>query len=131
MRIVLLIILNHIKMKLIIKNLKQVPHEVEIPNTDITVKELKAEIEKSHGFDSTLIKLLFSGAVLDDTRTLSSYQIKEDSVLIMMNNKLKPKNVPKEEPPKQEQPPAQQQQQQPSQSNQPQPPQILQELKPD
>ena len=119
-------------MKLIIKNLKQVPHEVEIPNTDITVKELKNEIEKTHRFDSSLIKLLFSGAVLDDTRTLASYQIKEESVLIMMNNKIKPKNVPKEEPPQQtqQQEAPQQQQQQPSQSNQQQQPQMPQQQQP-
>ena len=104
-------------MKLIIKNLKQVPHEVEVPNADVTVKDLKNEIEKVHGFDSSIIKLLFSGAVLDDTRTLSSYQIKEDNVIIMMNNKLKPKNVPKEEP---QQPQQQHAQSQPQQQQQPQ-----------
>ena len=119
-------------MKLIIKNLKQVPYDVDVSSMDITVKELKNEIEKVHGFDATLIKLLFSGAVLDDTRTLASYQIKEESVLIMMNNKLKPKNVPKEEPQQQvqQQPSQQVQQQQPSQQQQQQPPQP-QQPKPD
>ena len=126
-------------MKLIIKNFKQVPHEVEVPNADVTVKDLKNEIEKVHGFDSSIIKLLFSGAVLDDTKTLASYQIKDDSVLIMMNNKIKPKNVPKEEPqqPQQQQPsqPQQQPPQQVQEQPQPEPPkqpaQVPQQPKPD
>ena len=85
-------------MKLIIKNLKQVPHEVEVPDTSVTVKDLKVAIEKAHGFDAIHLKLLFNGIVLEDSKTLDSYNIKEDFVIIMMNTKIKPKNVPPSQP---------------------------------
>ena len=83
-------------MKLIIKNLKQVEHNVEVSSDDITVKQLKNEIEKVHGFDSNQLKLLYKGIVLDDSKTLKEYDIKEESALIMMNTKVKPKNIPQE-----------------------------------
>ena len=46
-----------------------------------------------HGFDASLLKLLHSGVVLDDTKTLEDYKIQDESVIIMMNSKFKPKNV--------------------------------------
>ena len=90
-------------MKLTIKNLKQVPYEIEVPNDSITVKDLKIAFEQKHGFDASSLKLLYSGAVLDDTKTLNSYNIKTNCVLIMMNAKTKPINVPQNEPPKEQQ----------------------------
>ena len=90
-------------MKLVIKNLKQVPHEIEVPNDSITVKDLKIAFEQKHGFDASSLKLLYSGAVLDDTKTLNSYNIKTNCVLIMMNAKAKPINIPQNEPPKEQQ----------------------------
>jgi UV excision repair protein RAD23 len=90
-------------MKLIIKNLKQVPHNVEVKDDKITIKELKLEIEKVHGFDATHLKLLFNGVVLDDSKTLESYGIKDEFVIIMMNTKAKPKNVSVEETEQQKQ----------------------------
>jgi UV excision repair protein RAD23 len=80
-------------MKLIIKNLKQIVYNVEIESDKSTVLDLKKEIEKSHGFDSNLLKLLFNGVVLDDSKTLENYKIQDESVIIMMNTKIKPKNV--------------------------------------
>ena len=82
-------------MKINIKNIKQVEYNVEVSSDSITIKDLKNEIEKVHGFDSNQLKLLYSGSVLDDSKTLQSYNIKEDSVIIMMNSKVKPKNIPK------------------------------------
>ena len=82
-------------MKLILKNLKQVQYNVEVESEKVTVKDLKNEIEKNHGFDSSLIKLLHNGKVLEDAKTLEEYQIKEESVIIMMNTKLKAKPSPK------------------------------------
>jgi len=84
-------------MKLIIKNLKQVPHNVEVANEKVTIKELKLEIEKVHGFDANHLKLLFNGVVLDDTKTLENYGIKDEFVIIMMNTKAKPKNTSNEQ----------------------------------
>ena len=51
----------------------------------------KNEIEKVHGFDSNLMKLLHNGVVLEDAKTLRDYNIKDENVIIMMNSKIKPK----------------------------------------
>ena len=80
-------------MKIIIKNLKQVTYTVEINSEKPTILDLKKEIEKTHGFDSSTLKLLFNGVVLDDSKTLEEYKIKDESTIIMMNSKVKPKNV--------------------------------------
>lgn len=102
-------------MKIILKNLKQMQYIVELESEKNTIKDLKNEIEKLHGFDSAQIKLLFNGKVLADDKTLEEYQIKNENVIIMMNTKLKAKENPqpteqkkpessKEEPKKEEQP---------------------------
>ena len=85
-------------MKLILKNLKQVQYNVEIESEKNTVKDLKNEIEKLHGFDSNLIKLLHNGKVLEDSKTLEEYQIKNENVIIMMNTKPKAKPNPQPQP---------------------------------
>ena len=76
-------------MKLILKNLKQVQYNIEIPSEKNTVKELKEEIEKVHGFDANVIKLLHNGKILENDKTLEDYQLKDEHVIIMMNSKPK------------------------------------------
>ena len=93
-------------MKLILKNLKQVQYNVEMESEKNTIKDLKNEIEKLHGFDSNLIKLLHNGKVLEDAKTLEDYQIKEDNVIIMMNTKPKAKPNPNPQPTEQIKPPS-------------------------
>ena len=88
-------------MKLTIKSIKQIAYEVEVAN-DSSVKDLKKEIESKHGFDHSTLKLLFKGQLLDDLKTLKDYSINENEVLVMMNMKAKPVNVPKEEEKKQD-----------------------------
>ena len=80
-------------MKIIVKTLKQIEYNVEIESDKKTIKDLKNEIEKVHGFDSNLMKLLHNGVVLDDSKTLENYNIKNENVVIMMNSK------PKQKPP--------------------------------
>ena len=80
-------------MKIVIKTLKQVTYNVEISSEKSTILDLKKEIEKFHGFDSLTLKLLFNGVVLDDSKTLEDYKIQEESTVIMMNSKIKPKNM--------------------------------------
>ena len=82
-------------MKIVIKTLKQVTYNVEISSVKSTIFDLKKEIEKSHGFDSSTLKLLYNGVVLDDSKTLEDYKIQEENVVIMMNSKIKPKNMNK------------------------------------
>ena len=91
-------------MKLIIKTLKQVEHDVEVPSDDISVEQLKMKIEKAHSFEASTLKLLFNGTLLQDNKTLKEYKIQDNSIIIMMSSKVKPKNVqPQPEQPKEEQ----------------------------
>ena len=76
-------------MKLLLKNLRQQEFKIEIESDQKTVKDLKLEIEKVYNFDSTCIKLLHSGVVLEDSKTLEEYKIKEGNVIIMMLAKAK------------------------------------------
>jgi UV excision repair protein RAD23 len=91
-------------MKLVLKTLKQVPHDVEVSSGDCTVQELKIQTEKSHNIDHETIKLVFNGVVLKDENTLNSYNIHDGNTIIMMINKTKVLNKPidekKEEPKK-------------------------------
>ena len=80
-------------MKIILKNLKQVAYNIEIPSEKFSILNLKKEIEKIHGFDSSQLKLLHNGIVLDDSKNLEDYKIQENSIIIMMNSKVKPKNA--------------------------------------
>lgn len=80
-------------MKIILKNLKQVAYNIEIPSENLSILNLKKEIEKIHGFDASQLKLLHNGIVLDDSKTLEDYKIQENSTIIMMNSKVKPKNA--------------------------------------
>lgn len=89
-------------MKLIVKNLKQSQYPIEIENDSKTIKEIKQIIAKTYGFDSDTLKLLFNGAVLDDSKVISDYHVQEGNVLIMMMTKIKPVN----QPPQQTQPQA-------------------------
>jgi UV excision repair protein RAD23 len=109
-------------MKLTIKSLKQVPYELEVQSDEIAILDLKKEFEKAHGFDHTTLKLVFAGAVLDDSKTLAQCNIKDGSVIVMMSAKAKPINTQKEEA-KVEEKPVQQtttvKQEQPVQQTQP------------
>ena len=78
-------------MKVIIKNLKQVTFEIEVPSAQSTVLDLKKAIEKERNFDSEQLKLLFLGVILDDAKKLEDYKIEEGSTIILMMSKVKGK----------------------------------------
>ena len=80
-------------MKIIIKNLKQVSFTVDLALENPTVLDLKKEIEKINGAEPSTLKLLFNGVLLEDSKSLEEYKIKDESTIIMMNSKVKPKNV--------------------------------------
>lgn len=81
-------------MKIKVKSLKQIENTLEIASNEITIKDLKNEIEQKLNFDSDQLKLLYKGAVLDDSKKLKEYNILEETVLIMVNAKIKLKNAP-------------------------------------
>jgi len=76
-------------MKIILKNLKQIEYELQIPSNFISVKELKLIIEDVYSFDSDEIKLISNGTVLEDSKKLSEYNINEGSTIIIMKVKIK------------------------------------------
>lgn len=89
-------------MKLVVKSFKQIPHKVEVEDDLVTIKDLKIEIEKIHGYDHALIKLISEGIILEDYKTLSNYDIKEDTVIIITNLRpkagfVKPNDQPQEQ----------------------------------
>ena len=111
-------------MKLKLKNLKQQEFDIEVESDKKTIKELKLEIEKAYGFDANLIKLLHSGQILDDAKTLEDYKIKEGNVIIMMATKKKqveqpPQPVPNPNPQPNSQPNPQPQEQPKTNENKP------------
>ena len=85
-------------MKLKLKNLKQQEFDIEIESEQKTVKDLKIEIEKVHGFDANLMKLLHNGQILEDSKTLEDYKVKEGNVIIMMATKKKQAPPPEPQP---------------------------------
>ena len=56
----------------------------------VQVGDVKELIRKDPAFAESGLKLLFNGKVLEDESTLSSYDIKENSVIIMMATRAKP-----------------------------------------
>ena len=81
-------------MKIKVKSLKQIEYTLEIASDEITIKDLKNVIEEILNFDSSQLKLLYKGAVLDDSKKLKEYNILEGTVLIIVNAKTKIKNMP-------------------------------------
>ena len=79
-------------MKVIVKNLKKVTYETTIESEEITIKHFKEEIERQHGFKSETLKLLKEGIILDDSKKLKDYDIKEESIITMMITKAKINN---------------------------------------
>lgn len=80
-------------MKITIKSLKKIPYEVELSSEDLSIKDLKTEIEKTHGFEAESIKIMFKGSMLDDKKLIKDYKIAEGDTLTMMSSKVKPQNI--------------------------------------
>jgi UV excision repair protein RAD23 len=117
-------------MKLTVKSIKQQAYDVEV-DSEGSVKDLKVAIETKHGFEHSTLKLLFKGQLLDDSKSLKDYSITENEVLVMMNMKAKPVNVPKEEEKKQEQTKPQENKPSTTTSTQPQQPKPTTTVKPE
>ena len=83
-------------MKLILKSLKQISYDMNIDDSNMLVEQFKQEIENKHGFDSKSLKLVFNGSILEDKNSLSSYNIQDQNVIMMICSKVKPKNIKEE-----------------------------------
>uniref|UniRef100_A0A060SWZ8 UV excision repair protein RAD23 n=1 Tax=Blastobotrys adeninivorans TaxID=409370 RepID=A0A060SWZ8_BLAAD len=75
-------------MLLTLKDFKQQKWTIEIEPSE-TVLALKEKNAQEKGWEASLQKLIFSGKVLQDDRTLESYNIKEKDFIICMVSKPK------------------------------------------
>ena len=72
-------------------------YETNINDDSLTILQFKEEIQKQHGFESSNLKLLKDGIILDNSKTLKDYNIIEDSIITMMITKAKISNKDKKE----------------------------------
>lgn len=74
-----------------LKNLQQQTFTVNV-DEDLTVKDLKEEIEKLKGVDYPVAgqKLIYAGKILDDASKLKEYEIDEKKFVVVMVSKPKP-----------------------------------------
>ena len=74
-------------MQIKVKNSKGVVHNVQA-EPDLKVSALKQKVcEVFENIDVQNIKLIFRGKLLVDDNTLESYEIKEDSLIVLMVTK--------------------------------------------
>ncbi|KIP05586.1 hypothetical protein PHLGIDRAFT_128788 [Phlebiopsis gigantea 11061_1 CR5-6] len=79
-------------MKITVKTLQQKTFQLDAEGSD-TVADLKKKIEEDHGHPAATQKLIYSGQVLSDDKTVGSCNIKEKGFLVLMV--AKPKAEPK------------------------------------
>mmetsp|Transcript_69108 Transcript_69108/g.84727 ORF Transcript_69108/g.84727 Transcript_69108/m.84727 type:complete len:87 (-) Transcript_69108:37-297(-) len=70
------------KMDIYVKTLSGKCSTINI-DSDATVSQLKTKIQSKEGFYPQQQKLIFGGVFLEDTKKLSEYNIKADSVIDM------------------------------------------------
>ncbi|KAL8997480.1 MAG: hypothetical protein Q9169_003260 [Polycauliona sp. 2 TL-2023] len=75
-------------MKLTFKDLKQNRFEIEAEPSE-TVGTLKEKISKDKGWEASLLKLIYSGKILQDGNTVESYSIEEKGLIVCMVGKPK------------------------------------------
>ncbi|ODV90546.1 hypothetical protein CANCADRAFT_107776 [Tortispora caseinolytica NRRL Y-17796] len=76
-------------MKLALRDLKQTKWTVEIAD-DASVLDLRKKICDDKGWDLSSLKLIYSGKILDDSKTVASYKIQETGFVVCMVTKMKP-----------------------------------------
>lgn len=71
------------------QDLKQQKFVIEAEPAE-TIAELKAKVEKEKGWEPSIQKLIYSGKILQDDKTLESYNIQEKGFVVCMTNKPRP-----------------------------------------
>ncbi|KAJ7096398.1 hypothetical protein C8R44DRAFT_717892 [Mycena epipterygia] len=79
--------------KLTIKTTQQKVFQIDAEPTD-TVAVLKEKIQSAHGHPTGVQKIIYSGKVLPDDKTVESCGIKEKDFLVLMVSKPKPTPTP-------------------------------------
>ncbi|KAL8734914.1 MAG: hypothetical protein Q9166_001266 [cf. Caloplaca sp. 2 TL-2023] len=75
-------------MKLTFKDLKQNKFDIEAEPSE-TVGDVKEKISKEKGWEANLLKLIYSGKILQDANTIESYHIEEKGFIVCMVGKPK------------------------------------------
>ncbi|KAI6119888.1 hypothetical protein EDD16DRAFT_1579367 [Pisolithus croceorrhizus] len=76
-------------MRVTIKTLQQKVFHIDAEETE-TIGNLKEKIRDAHGHDVNSQKIIYSGKVLTDDKTIASCEIKEKDFLVLMVSKPKP-----------------------------------------
>ncbi|KAI6157776.1 hypothetical protein BKA82DRAFT_4061262 [Pisolithus tinctorius] len=76
-------------MRVTIKTLQQKVFHIDADETE-TIGKLKEKIRDAHGHDVNTQKIIYSGKVLLDDKTIASCEIKEKDFLVLMVSKPKP-----------------------------------------
>jgi UV excision repair protein RAD23 len=76
-------------MKVWIKNLRGDEFDLDV-EADELVHSLKEKIQKLHGHDTSLQKLVYLGKIMEDQKTVAEYGVKEADKLVIMISKPKP-----------------------------------------
>ncbi|EMD37713.1 hypothetical protein CERSUDRAFT_83454 [Gelatoporia subvermispora B] len=80
-------------MKLTVKTLQQKVFHIDAEGSD-TVADIKQKISESQGHAVESQKIIYSGKILPDTKTIESCEIKEKDFLVLMVSKPKPTAAP-------------------------------------
>lgn len=75
-------------MKLLFKSLAGGNFHLDVEVTD-TVAKVKQSIQASQGHATELQKLIHSGKILSDDKTLGDYEIKEKDFIVVMVSKVR------------------------------------------
>ncbi|KAG9515131.1 hypothetical protein KCU79_g23673, partial [Aureobasidium melanogenum] len=78
-------------MKLTFKDLKQQKFVIEAEPSE-TIGEVKSKIASEKGWEPSTQKLIYSGKILQDDKTVESYKIEEKGFIVCMTSK--PKAAP-------------------------------------
>mmetsp|Transcript_12081 Transcript_12081/g.28370 ORF Transcript_12081/g.28370 Transcript_12081/m.28370 type:complete len:235 (+) Transcript_12081:29-733(+) len=78
-------------MKIVVKNVSGNPYSLEVEPTD-TVISVKEKLESEHAWQgpTSAMKLIFTGKILVDDKTLGDFGIQEGSMLVGLVSKVKP-----------------------------------------
>jgi len=84
-------------MKITVKTTQQKVFQIDVESED-TVADLKAKIHELQGHPIAVQKIIYSGKILTDDKTIDSCGIKEKDFLVLMVSKPKPTPAPAPEP---------------------------------
>ncbi|KAJ3493225.1 hypothetical protein NMY22_g20237 [Coprinellus aureogranulatus] len=80
-------------MKITVKTTQQKVYQLDVEGSD-SIATLKAKIEQEHAHPVSAQKIIYSGKILSDDKTIESCGIKEKDFLVLMVSKPKPAAVP-------------------------------------